>query len=63
MKDKAKQAEMFIDHKAENEELKQAILSVPEFIAYPWDWKQCIFCNEKRGHTDKCIRARLEQEK
>ena len=47
--------------KKENHLMKKAILSVPEFIYYPYDWKQCIFCKGKREHNEGCIRERLEK--
>jgi hypothetical protein len=45
-----------------NAQLVEAILKVPEFIPYPWDWKQCLFCDGKREHDRNCIRDILQKE-
>jgi hypothetical protein len=47
----------------EIEELEAAILSVPAlFVFGNYDYKRCIFCKGVRGHSDDCIRDRLEKE-
>lgn len=43
----------------ENQTFRNAILQVPDFIRYPWDWMQCIFCGGKREHEPGCIRKEL----
>ncbi len=46
-----------------NELMREAILSVPEFIRYPWDWMQCIFCGGVREHGKGCVRAKIGAKK
>ena len=57
-----KQKEIIKMYEGMIEKYRKAILSIPEFIPYPWDWRQCQFCKGKRKHKPVCIRKELADE-